>query len=85
MVMTSRTAGGRRSAPRAVYTARTCGECKVELPPESSVNRVYCDRCRDRRRGITFLRKAQEHFEELGNQSINGALEALIGAAEVAR
>ena len=71
---------------RAEYTAlRPCAECRESLPPKASVNRILCDRCRSRRRGITFLRKAQEHFEDLGNQSINGQLEALIGAAEVAR
>lgn len=49
-------------APATVYTTSAappmCERCHAVLPAGSSVNRLFCDRCRDVRRAITWLNQA---------------------------
>lgn len=83
MVLTSASTASRAS--RRVHGSRTCSECGAELPERSSVNRVLCDRCRGRRRGITFLKKAAEVLVESGFHLEAGEAEVLVGNLERVR
>jgi predicted nucleic acid-binding Zn ribbon protein len=63
-----------------VYTTtRACELCGTDLPAGSSVNRLYCDACRARRRIRTFLMQAQLiAAEELGDRGIVAEIADLV-------
>jgi predicted nucleic acid-binding Zn ribbon protein len=77
----------RGAAAGAVYTtARACELCGAGLPAGSSVNRLYCDACRARRRIRTFLMQAQLiAAEELSDRELVAEIADLVARVGGAR
>lgn len=71
-------------ASRALYSdarpSTRCRDCHATIGRRSR----FCDRCRARRRALTFVRQAHDHAVDAGEDSIAGRLGVIIGELEAA-
>jgi hypothetical protein len=66
-----------------VHDPRACEKCGRDLPPKSSVNRRFCERCGHARRAITFLRQADEHVGQITGRDPAGLAGAVAARTHI--
>lgn len=69
-----------------VYTvseARRCMGCSNDLPADAAGQRRLCDRCRARRRALSYLRAAASQLSAASLLGLQGDCERLLGAVEL--